>query len=85
MYINIGTVHTCSCVSVCVYVCVHVSNLDALWTGLTRAAEQLSSQQVSVVLQEGQIKVPEKLHVFVLHAKLLRRVPVDHLRAEVTR
>lgn len=57
-----------------------MSHLDALWTGLTRAAEQLSSQQVSVVLQEGQVEVPEELHVFVLHAELLRRVPVDHLK-----
>lgn len=60
--------------------CVSVSNLDAVWTGLTRAAEQLPSQQVSVILQEGQVEVPEKLHVFVLHAELLRRVPVDHLK-----
>ena len=44
-------------------------------------AEQLSPQQVAVVLQEGQVEVPEELHVLVLHTQLLRRVPVDHLGA----
>ena len=59
-----------------------LSHLHRLRTGLTRAAEQLSSQQVPVVLQEGQVKVPEELHVFVLHSELLWRVPVDHLKPQ---
>lgn len=59
-----------------------LSHLHRLRTGLARTAEQLSSQQVPVVLQEGQVKVPEELHVFVLHSELLWRVPVDHLKPQ---
>jgi len=61
---------------------VCVSNLDVVRTGLTRATKQLPSQQVSVVLQEGQVEVPEELHVFVLYSELLWRVPVNHLETQ---
>ena len=47
--------------------------------GFTGAAEQLSSQEVPVVLQEGQVEVAEKLHVLVLHPQLLGGVPVNDL------
>lgn len=57
-----------------------LSHLDAVRTGLGRTPEQFSSQQVSVVLEEGQVQVPEKLHVLVLHTQLLGRIPVDHLK-----
>lgn len=54
----------------------------AVAVGFTRAAKQLSPQQVAVILQEGQIQVAEKLHVLVFHSQLLWRVPVDHLESE---
>lgn len=57
--------------------CTHVL---AVVVGLAGAAEQLSTQQVPVVLQERQVQVSEELHVFVLHAQLFGRVPVDHLK-----
>lgn len=59
--------------------------LDAVCACLTRAAEQLPSQQVAIVLQEGQVEVPEELHVLVLHAELLGRVPVDHLEGRTVK
>jgi hypothetical protein len=43
------------------------------------AAEQLSAQQIAVVLQKGQIQIAEKLDVLVLDFQLLRRVEVDDL------
>lgn len=54
----------------------------AVAVGFTRAAKQLSPQQVAVILQEGQIQVAEKLHMLVFHSQLLWRVPVDHLESE---
>ena len=52
----------------------------AVVVGLAGTAEQLAAQEVPVVLQEGQVQVPEELHVLVLHTQLLRRVPVDDLK-----
>lgn len=46
---------------------------------LTGAAEQLPPQQVAIVLQKGQVEIPEELHMLVLHSQLFGRVPVDHL------
>ena len=55
------------------WACVRrVSYLDALRSGLAGAAEQLSPQQVAVILQEGQVQIPEELHVLVLYTQLLR-------------
>lgn len=54
----------------------------AVAVGFTRAAEQLSPQQVAVILQEGQIQVAEKLDVLVFHPQLLGRVPVDYLESK---
>lgn len=64
--------------SVCIvyFVCTYILTIVVSFTW---TAEELPPQQVAIVLQEGQIKVPEKLHMLVLHPQLLRRVPVDHL------
>ena len=47
------------------------------------AAKQFPSQQVSIILQEGQVHVAEKLHVFVLHLQLHWRVPVNDLQQKM--
>ena len=52
---------------------------DALRAGLTGAAKKLSPKQVTIVFQEGQVEVSEKLHVLVFHPKFLGGVPVDDL------
>ena len=57
----------------------HVFTVDVSLAG---AAEQLPSQEVPVVLQEGQVEVAEKLHVLVLHPQLLGGVPVDDLAGD---
>ena len=44
------------------------------------AAKQLTTQQVAVILQEGQVHVAEKLHMLVLHFQLHGRVPVNNLK-----
>lgn len=46
---------------------------------LARTAEQFTAQEVTIIFQKGEVKIPEELHVFVLHSQLLWRVPVDHL------
>ena len=54
----------------------HVFTVDVSLTG---AAKQLPSQEVPIILQEGQVEVAEKLHVLVLHPQLLGGVPVNDL------
>ena len=54
----------------------HIFTVDVSLTG---AAEQLPSQEVPIVLQEGQVEVTEKLNVLVLHPQLLGGVPVNDL------
>lgn len=46
---------------------------------MARAAKELPAEKIPIILQERQVKVAEKLNVFVLHPQLLGRVPVDHL------
>lgn len=50
--------------------------------GFARTAKQLTPQQVAIILQKGQIEIPEKLHMLVFHSQLLWRIPVDHLISE---
>lgn len=50
--------------------------------GFAWTAKQLTPQQVAIILQKGQIEIPEKLHMLVFHSQLLWRVPVDHLSSE---
>lgn len=33
-----------------------------------RTAKQLTPQQVAIILQKGQIEIPEKLHMLVFHS-----------------
>lgn len=55
----------------------------ALRGGLTRAPEKFSPEKISIVLQEGQIKIPEKFHMLVFYAQFFRGVPVNHLYGRV--
>lgn len=54
----------------------YVFAVDICFAG---AAKEFSPQEVSIVLQEGQIEVAEKLHMLVLHPQLLGGVPVNDL------
>lgn len=36
--------------------------------GLTGTAKQFSPQQIAVILQKGQVEIPKKLHMLVLHS-----------------
>lgn len=60
-------------------VVTHIFTVDI---GFAGASKELPPQQVPVILQEGQVEVAEKLHVFVLHPKLLGGIPVNDLEGQ---
>lgn len=51
----------------------------ALGGRLTRTPEQLSPEKIPIILQEGQVKIPEKFHMLVFYSQLFRGIPVNHL------